>query len=151
MKRYALLSLLIILTAILPTSCTDDDMYDLQGDIFLNLTSTTWITENEGKYSNGIYFYSCDYWDFYGDGTGSWQYYYEENGQPVQETRTYFDWDFTPEDYMVIHLYIPGSGHEYWMIDQLTPYGFSSYVSEFDPNYVPDPDYYYQELWALSD
>lgn len=151
MKRYALLSLLIILTAILPTSCTDDDMYDLQGDIFLNLTSTTWITENEGRYSNGIYFYSCDYWDFYGDGTGSWQYYYEENGQPVQETRTYFDWDFTPEDYMVILLYIPGSGHEYWMIDQLTPYRFSSYVSEFDPNYVPDPDYYYQELWALSD
>ncbi|WP_300504726.1 hypothetical protein [uncultured Duncaniella sp.] len=151
MKRPIILTLTLLIAIILPSSCQDDDMFDDRGDIFMNLTSVTWFTETSGRLPDRREFYACDYWDFFGDGTGVWESYYEEEGFPPRELRCYFDWDFTPEDYSIISLYIPGVGEEYWMIDRLTPTIFSAYVSQFDPNYTPDPPHDYQILYALQD
>ena len=52
----------------------------------------------------------------------------------------------SPYDPTVIHLYIQGVGHEYWAIDQLSPFKFSSYVTTYDPYHYPDAEYSYQTL-----
>ena len=149
MRPTTLWRTLLLVVALLPfSSCTDDD-FDMNDDAFYNLTSVTWFDEYYGVLPDRREFSESIYWDFYADGTCVWDHYYQEEGYDAQQQRYYFDWDFTPEDFGIIHLYIPGVGDEFWMIDELTPYRFSSYVSEYDPNYVADPPYTYQRLKAL--
>lgn len=150
MRQLILWRTLALMMSLLPLlSCTDDEFGDMNDDVFYNLTSVTWFDENYGVLPDRREFSEFNYWDFYTDGTGVWEYYYQEDGYDMQQQRYYFDWEFTPEDFGIIHLYIQGVGDEFWMIDELTPYRFSSYVSQDDPNYVADPPYVYQSLKAL--
>lgn len=151
MKRYSSTAITFIMLMALPlllTSCDDDDN-GIEGDIYYNLTSVTWYAEDGGYYPDGQEFYSSDYWDFYGDGEGVWESYLED-GYGTQHQTRYFQWDFSPYDPTVIHLYIEGVGHEYWAIDIMTPYRFSSYVSYYDPYYYPEAEYSYQTLYATG-
>ena len=121
-SRAAIYLLAIVTLPLFLTSCEDDD--NIENDIYYNLTSTTWYAEAGGFYPDDIY--------------GS-----------QQQTR-YFQWDFSPYDPTVIHLYIQGVGHEYWAIDQLSPFKFSSYVTTYDPYHYPDAEYSYQTLYSLA-
>lgn len=147
-SRAAIYLLAIVTLPLFLTSCEDDD--NIENDIYYNLTSTTWYAEAGGFYPDGQEYYSSDYWDFYGDGEGVWESYYEDDIYGSQQQTRYFQWDFSPYDPTVIHLYIQGVGHEYWAIDQLSPFKFSSYVTTYDPYYYPDAEYSYQTLYSLA-
>lgn len=145
-------ALAILSSVLLFTSCTDDDDFgDIQSEIFYNLTSVTWFAEDSGYDYYDREFYSCEYWDFYSDGTGVYDTYLEVAGYPPEKNRYYFDWDFTTDNFAVIGIYMHGSGTEFWQIYDLTPYQFSSYVSNLDPVYNPGVPSMFQKLYALEE
>lgn len=117
--------------------------------IYYNLTSVTWYGEQTYYDGYGRPCLDMSYWDFYGDGTGMLETYTEIQGIPSGQNRVYFSWDFTDGSYSVIALAFPNGGFEYWSIDNLTSGYFASFVSELDPYYYPNTDYFYQELRAV--
>ncbi len=144
-------TLIFLLLGITLTGCDDNELGEIQRETLYNLTSVTWFNEDYGRYPNGREYYSCQYWDFYDDGTGVWDTYLEVEGYVPEETRTYFVWDFTTENFAVIALDIDGSGMEYWMIDHLSPGRFSNSVFNMDPVYYPSAPLYRQTFYALAE
>lgn len=142
---------IFLLSLLFLSSCEDDDLGEIQSDVFYNLTSVTWFSEENGYDYYGQPMYYCEYWDFYGDGTGVWDTYQEVEGYEPEQHRYYFDWDFTTDNFAVIGLYIHGLGTEYWQIAQLTPYTFSSYASNLDPVFNPGVPSTYQTFYALEE
>lgn len=139
---YVLFS--VMLASVMTGCASDDDTY---GDIYYTLTSYTWGAEDYGLTPDGRDYYAAEYWDFYQDGSGMCEYYYEVNGYPAEQTRNYFYWDFYTDDYSVIAIDF-SNGSEFWTIDRLGPSRFSSYVSTTDPFY-PGAESYYQTLYAM--
>lgn len=148
-KKLLLLPLVSIISVLVFTSCDDDDYDDYLGNITYNLTSRTWANEQSGYDEFGREYYTAQYVDFYGDGTGEWETYTEIAGYRPQQTGGYFTWDFTNRSYSVLVLEFDNNSLEYWMIDDITPDYFSSFVSPDDPYYFPNTPNYFQEFWAV--
>lgn len=153
MNKTKLLSCAIMLlsSVILLSSCTDDEFGDMQDEIYTNLTSVTWFADESGLDYYGREYYSAEYWDFYGDGSGIYDTYSEVAGFPPEQHRYYFDWAFTTDNFAVIEIYMHGSGTEFWQIYDLTPFRFSSYISNLDPVYNPGVPSTFQTLYALEE
>lgn len=123
-------------------SCSPDD--DYRDMTSINLTSVTWFAEAEFPDR-----YSCEYWDFYPDGTGEYELYTEYPDGSHDDSVYNFVWDFADYDFTSLAINISGFGWEYWIIDRLTPDRLGVYISDSDPMYYPDIDAYYQNFYAL--
>ncbi|MBO5455611.1 MAG: hypothetical protein J6A20_03770 [Muribaculaceae bacterium] len=138
--KKALLLLAVVIGIALQGCSPDDDYRDMAS---INLTSTTWYAEAEFPDR-----FSCEYWDFYPDGSGEYELYTEYANGAYENNVYYFTWE--PDyDFSTIAIYMDGFGWEYWIIDRLTPDHLGVYISDSDPMYYPDIDTYYQNFYAL--
>lgn len=149
-SKYFLLQILAIATLCTTlTSCRDDDYYDYPGEIYACLTSQTWGYDQDYIDNYGQPAYEAVYFDFYPDGTGTYESYSESSLFPPMQNVINFRWQFTDPSYSVVQLYFQNGTIEYWAIDRISYSYFSSYVYDRNPDRYPVQPMYFQEMWPM--